>query len=228
MTKTEKAISYMESIARDDSHGYDQIHRTGPGDYDCSGLVISAWKQAGVNTGATYTGDMYRAFLKAGFKDITRQVNFSSGYGLKRGDVLLSPGHHTAMYCGSGKMVDARINEKGRSTGGKPGDQTGHEIEIHRYNDHPWKYALRYPEATPEKVPETRQEDGTNATVRTNGGVLNFRKHPSTDAEKLNSIPEIRNGERVKVIRSAKAAGWLFIRYNGRYGYVYDKYIERD
>ena len=44
-------------------------------------------------------------------------------------------------------MVDARINEKGTTTGGKSGDQTGHEIEIHAYNNHPWANVLRYPES---------------------------------------------------------------------------------
>jgi hypothetical protein len=48
MTKTEKATRYMESIAKDDSHGYDQIHRMGPYDFDCSGLNIIGWVEAGV------------------------------------------------------------------------------------------------------------------------------------------------------------------------------------
>lgn len=224
MTKTEQAISFMEKIARDNSHGYDQNDRWGHPDYDCSGLVISAWKQAGVNTGATYTGDMYRAFLKAGFQDVTKSVNFTYGTGLKRGDVLLAPGHHTAMYCGNGMIVDARINEKGRITGGKPGDQTGHEIEIHKYNNHPWKYALRYS----EPVTKTPRYDNTNACVATNGGTLNFRQHPGVDQPKLNSIPEIPNHARVRIIKKANTPGWLFIYYGGRYGYVAERYIKRD
>lgn len=224
MTNTEKAVSFMEKIARDNSHGYDQNDRWGQPDYDCSGLVISAWKQAGVNTGATYTGDMYNAFLKHGFKDVTREVNFWSGYGLKRGDVLLAPGHHTAMYCGNGNMVDARINEKGKTRGGKPGDQTGHEIEIHKYSDHPWKYVLRYQ----EKAEPIKKNDGNNATVTTNGGTLSFRKHPSATSTKLDSIPNIKNGERVKIIRPCKAPGWVFAEYKGKYGYLYAQWLKRD
>lgn len=222
MTNTEKAVSFMEKIARDNSHGYDQKDRWGQPDYDCSGLVISAWKQAGVNTGATYTGDMYNAFKKAGFQDVTKTVSLRTGAGLKRGDVLLSPGHHTAMYCGNGKMVDARINEKGTTTGGKPGDQTGHEIEIHNYNNHPWKYVLRYPEAA------ATTPDDTNAVVKTNGGTLNFRKHPYVYSDKLVSIPAIKNGERVKVIRPSSVSGWYFIQYHGKYGYVAAQYVKRD
>lgn len=223
-TKSEIAVSFMEAVARDNTHGYDQNDRWGNPNYDCSGLVITAWKKAGVNTGATYTGDMYDAFLKHGFKNVTKQVNFYSGYGLKRGDVLLSPGHHTAMYCGNGKMVDARINEKGKITGGKSGDQTGHEIEIHTYSDHPWKYVLRYNETADTAGTTT----GTNAAVKTNGGTLNFRKHPSTTAEKLDSIPEIPNGARIRIIKECNTPGWYFIEYNGRKGYVSKDWVKKD
>lgn len=128
MTKTEKAIRQMETWAKDDSHGYDQDYRWGEkGDYDCSSAVIQAWQNAGVpvkSGGATYTGDMKNVFLKNGFKDITASVNRGTGTGLKRGDVLLNEAHHVAMYCGTGKEVEASINEKGTAHGGQPGDQT--------------------------------------------------------------------------------------------------------
>lgn len=150
MSKVENYTSFAENIARDNTHGYDQIDRNGNPNYDCSGLVCDAVERAGIKVkeaGASYTGNMLSAFKKAGFKDITSQITLSTGAGLKRGDVLLSVGHHTAIYCGGGKMVDARINEKGTTTGGKSGDQTGHEIEIHAYNNHPWTNVLRYPES---------------------------------------------------------------------------------
>ena len=148
--KVESAISWMEATAQDDSHGYCQTHRWGTdGDYDCSGAVITAWQQAGVpvkTNGATYTGNMLAVFKKTGFQDVTSSVNVISGAGLKRGDVLLTPGKHTAMYCGNGKEVEASINEKGTATGGTPGDQTGKEFLIQSYRNFPWKYVLRYPE----------------------------------------------------------------------------------
>lgn len=150
MSKVENYTSFAENIARDNTHGYDQRDRNGNPNYDCSGLVCDAVERAGIKVkeaGASYTGNMLSAFKKAGFKDITSQITLSTGAGLKRGDVLLSVGHHTAIYCGDGKMVDARINEKGTTTGGKSGDQTGHEIEIHAYNNHPWTNVLRYPES---------------------------------------------------------------------------------
>ena len=125
MGKVEQYTSYAENIAKDNTHGYDQSDRWGNPNFDCSGLVITAVERSKIpvkTNGATYTGNMLAAFKKSGFKDVTSQITLSSGKGLKRGDILLSVGHHTAIYCGGGKMVDARINENGKTTGGKSGD----------------------------------------------------------------------------------------------------------
>lgn len=148
MTKIEAAIQWMENAAKDNLHGYDQTNRWGP-DYDCSSAVITAWEQAGVKVksgGATYTGNMLPVFLKYGFVDVTSKVNLATGAGLVRGDVLLNTVHHTAMYCGGGKEVEASINEKGRATGGATGDQTGREFWIRSYRNYPWDTVLRYNE----------------------------------------------------------------------------------
>ncbi len=146
--KINKAIAWMEETAKDDRHGYCQDHRWGEdGDYDCSSAVITAWEQAGVpvkSKGATYTGNMLSVFKANGFVDVTAQVNRSTGAGLVRGDVLLNTVHHTAMYCGDGKEVEASINEKGTAHGGKPGDQTGKEFLIRTYRNYPWTNVLRY------------------------------------------------------------------------------------
>lgn len=150
MGKIDLAIEWMESTAKDDQHGYCQTHRWGEdGDYDCSGAVITAWEISGVpvkTKGASYTGNIYTVFRSCGFEDVTNIVNLKTGSGLKRGDVLLKPGAHVAMFCGNRKIVDACINEKGTITGGKPGDQTGKEFWIHSYYNYPWKYVLRYKE----------------------------------------------------------------------------------
>lgn len=161
MNKIENAVAFAERIARDDSHGYDQKDRWGNPDYDCSGLVIDSCQRAGIpvkNNGATYTGNMYSIFKKTGFKDVTKTVNLVTGEGLKRGDVLLRRNHHTAFYCGNGRMVHARINEKGTIIGGKKGDQTGHEIEISNYADCKWTDVLRYEEAPLNSVYEVALE----------------------------------------------------------------------
>lgn len=144
----EKAISQMEAWANDPNVGYDQTYRWGEkGDYDCSGAVISAYENAGIpvkTNGASYTGNMLSAFKKSGFSDITSQINLGTGDGLQRGDVLLTPSKHTAMYSGDGQEVEASINEKGTATGGQPGDQTGKEFLIQKYRNHPWNNVLRY------------------------------------------------------------------------------------
>lgn len=142
-----KAIDFAVSIARDDTHGYDQTHRDGKPDYDCSALVIASFEQAGVKVkvaGATYTGNMKQAFLKCGFAEMVDKVNVKTGSGLIPGDVLLHEGHHTAIYIGNRQLVHASINEKGTITGGKPGDQTGKEICVRSYYNHPWNSVLRY------------------------------------------------------------------------------------
>lgn len=201
MTKTEKAIQQMEAWARDDSHGYDQDYRWGEkGDYDCSSAIISAWEKAGVpvkSKGATYTGDMRTVFLSCGFKDITNKVNAATGSGLIRGDVLLNTVHHTAMYCGNGKEVEASINEKGTAHGGKPGDQTGKEFLIRSYRNYPWDCILRY------------QESSSNSTTTTEvvAYVARMSKDTQTfvDAGKTKSTlwPKIKKNTLVDVIKGA-------------------------
>ncbi len=143
----EDAVEWAIGIANDNSHGYDQTNRWGP-DYDCSSLVIQAWQNAGVpvkTQGASYTGNMYDAFIACGFIDVTSQVNLSSGAGVIRGDVLLNIVNHTAMGIGNGQIVQASINENGETTGGQPGDQTGREIYTRSYYNYPWDKVLRYP-----------------------------------------------------------------------------------
>ena len=143
----ESAVTWAINIANDNSHGYDQNNRWGP-DYDCSSFLITAYQQAGIkvkDAGATYTGNMYNAFIKCGFQDVTSSVNLSTGDGVKRGDILLNTVHHTAMSIGNGQVVNASQNEHGGATGGTTGDQTGKEIYVRNYYNYPWNYVLRLP-----------------------------------------------------------------------------------
>ena len=169
MSKIENAVLWMIRTANDNRHGYDQEYRWGErGDYDCSSAVITAWETAGVpvkSNGATYTGNMYSAFKKCGFIDVTQSVNLKAGSGLLRGDVLLTRGKHTAMYIGSGKIVHASINEKGKAIGGIPGDQTGKEFCIRSYYNKPWEYVLRYPEKA-EKPHKKTNADIAREVIR--------------------------------------------------------------
>lgn len=158
MSIPSKAAEWAEQMAADDAHGYDQSSRWGP-DYDCSSLVISAYKAAGVPLQSTYTGNMRSDFLNNGFA-IPVNVNLATGAGLQRGDVLLNEAHHTAMYLGGGKIVHASGNEWGGATGGQTGDQTGKEICVTGYFNFPWEYALRYVREEPAPAPEP-SEGGT-------------------------------------------------------------------
>ncbi len=146
--RSEAAAAFMEALAADDCHGYDQRYRWGErGDYDCSSAVITAWERAGVpvrTRGASYTGNMRGVFLRCGFRDVTAEIDLASGAGLRRGDVLLNCLHHTALFCGNGREVEASINEQGGSTGGQPGDQTGKEFLVRPYRNYPWDCVLRY------------------------------------------------------------------------------------
>ena len=46
MANIEYAVSFMEMIAKDDTHGYTQDNRNGTPDYDCSSLVGTALNKA--------------------------------------------------------------------------------------------------------------------------------------------------------------------------------------
>ncbi len=148
MTRAGTAAAFAAAVARDDSHGYDQAGRWGP-DYDCSSLVISAWRHAGVPLSCTYTGNMYADFTARGFTDVTGLVDLATGRGLIAGDVLLNHREHTALFIGEGNIVQAGGNERGGVTGGRSGDQTGREIRVMPYYSHPWDCVLRY--AGPEE-----------------------------------------------------------------------------
>lgn len=144
MTIPEAALQWAIQIANDPKSGYSQTNRYGP-DYDCSSLVISAYKHAGIDTGqATYTGNMKSELCKHGFRDVTAGINLASGANLKPGDILLyhlsGTAGHTALYAGQGQIVHARGQSYGSS---KSGDQ-GSEIAVTPYYRGKWTTVLRY------------------------------------------------------------------------------------
>lgn len=219
MTKTEKAIRQMETWAKDDSHGYDQDHRWGEkGDYDCSSAVIQAWQNAGVpvkSGGATYTGDMKNVFLKNGFVDVTSKVNVATGAGLIRGDVLLNTVHHTAMYCGNGKEVEASINEKGTAHGGKPGDQTGKEFLIRSYRNYPWNCVLRYKESTSGSTVTSDIEKKQNTVAYVARIIKDCKCYSAAGKTQAKMFPVIKKNAVVDVMKyteTVKGKKWYFIR----------------
>lgn len=129
------AIDWALSVADNDAHGYSQNTRWGNPNYDCSSLIISAYEEAGIpvkTNGATYTGDMRRAFMNTGF-----DCYEYGSVDLKPGDVLLRNGH-TEMYIGDGKNVGAHSNKDGVD-----GDSSGREINV-ADNGGNWTWVLRY------------------------------------------------------------------------------------
>ena len=164
MSKVEQYIREAVSIANDNSHGYSQANRNGNPDYDCSSLVCRVVQSAGIpvmDYGATYTGNMRPAFILAGFRDVTNQVDLNTCAGMEPGDVLLrddTPSNaqdHTAIYIGNRQLVHARGSE-GNTI---PGDQSGNEIRVQGYFNCPWSVVLRYMEKTNMTKPETPQNN---------------------------------------------------------------------
>lgn len=136
MGDIKKAVRWITKIAMDDTHGYDQAKRNGP-DYDCSSLVATALNRSGFNIPVTsFTGNLFNRLNNLGFKVVTAPF--------KAGDIHLTPYKHCAMSIDEHRIVQATINEKGKTTGGTTGDQTGKEIGIFEYYDYPWTYHLRY------------------------------------------------------------------------------------
>ena len=192
----DNAVTRALEIAADDSHGYDQANRWGP-DYDCSSLVISVFRKAGVPLSCTYTGNMRGDMLRCGFEDVTGSVDLTTGAGLERGDVLLNHVHHTALYIGGGQLVQASINEYGTTTGGQTGDQTGREIYTRGYYNYPWNTVLRY--------------KGSSGTVPDISPVIS-----QLDRNITVSLPELKSGD-IDVSVAMLQAALKYKGYNPRW-----------
>jgi cell wall-associated NlpC family hydrolase len=77
---------------------YSQTSRDGPNSYDCSSLIYYAWKAAGKNIGATWTG---------AYPGNTHKVG-----DLQVGDILWKTGH-VGMYVGNNQVVNAENPKNG-------------------------------------------------------------------------------------------------------------------
>lgn len=205
MKSIDEAASLITAIALDDSHGYAQNNRTGNPDYDCSYLIRDVLIKAGFDITFTWTGNMENDLLAHGFKKLTN-VNLASSSQLKRGDILLyhnyaSGNGHTAMYVGDGKIVHATSNEFGGVRNGKAGDQTGKEICVANYYNHPWSCVLRY---------ESQDEESHKYyTVKPFDTLWSIARQFNTTIEELvriNNIPDknkIYTGQVIKLTDDA-------------------------
>ncbi len=142
------ACAWAVGIANDNSHGYNNAGKGWGPEYNCIGLVMQAYNQAGLNVGKCSIDKMAGRLLTKGFQDCTGSVNFKTGTGLQKGDILLMLDQtgkhgHTELCLGSGKVVGARNDDDGR-----PGDGTGHEIAVSAYFNYNWQRCFRLPGST--------------------------------------------------------------------------------
>lgn len=210
----EQAISWAISIANDNSHGYSMTSRWGP-DYDCSSFVISAFRNAGVNVGsATYTGNMRSQFTQHGFQWIPwSQIGGTSN--LQRGDILLNDAQHTEIYLGNNQNVGAH-SAKGHP---ETGDQTGNEISVSGYYNHPWNGVLRY---ISSQTCNCSTDYAGDYYVSTNSLPLTMRSGHGTGYSVVTSIPK---GSTVHVSRAN--GSWAHVEWNGHSGYCSMQYLTR-
>lgn len=179
-TATDKAIQWAVAQCNK-GYTYSMTNRWGPTSYDCSAFIITAWNKAGVQTGASYTGNMGSRFTACGFTNVRSQVNIANGNGMRAGDVLVwnatgtsgaGANGHTAMYIGDGRMVECT--------------PTGIATRNY-YQECAWQEVLRYKDAatgntgsesstSTESAVENQFIDGINTIGETIKGTINSWK----------------------------------------------------
>lgn len=216
----QKLIDRMKYWCTSVSLGYDQSNREdfrNGGETDCSALVLYALREAGFSTGsATYTGNMRSNLTARGWKVVA--VNGSP----KAGDILLNDVHHVAVYIGGGKLAQASIDENGRATGGKGGDQSGRETNISNYYNYPWNCYLRWTGTsdTGSSTPSTSTGGKLNMRTFKLNSAVKLRKSPSTGAGIIATLPA---GSAIKFDDVTIGGGYIWAvqpRANGTKGYV--------
>lgn len=144
----EAMISWAQSIADDQSHGYSQDNRTGP-DYDCSSFVSYALDAGGfkvieANGGYPCDADtIWNVLESLGGWERYDYADVNSN--ILRGDILIREGHHAAIAIESNRTVEASGVNSGQGSP-ETGDQ-GEEIDYYRIEGRSWTYVLRYKEA---------------------------------------------------------------------------------
>ena len=104
-----------------------------------------------------WTGTFKERLTAAGFT----AVPFTSLAQVKDGCFILNETHHVEFACTADRWFSARIDERGKITGGKAGNQTGWETGFkpaYTYS-RGWDWVLYPPETTPESVPSVSKAD---------------------------------------------------------------------
>lgn len=126
----DKAADYMEAICKNDHYGYDQSQRTtgyesikkngvakGKGEFDCSSLVASCYKLAGLNVNVNCTtSNLRKALLATGkFKAYEDNAHVNTSAYAKRGAIYLSEGHHVVMALTNGSKSASKSKTDSKS-----------------------------------------------------------------------------------------------------------------
>ena len=134
----QSAVNWALSIANNDSYGYEWGGRgLNSNGYDCSGLITTAYNQAGLSFGFPSTSEMRSVMTSAGFVVHNELLNDCTN--AQVGDVYVNESVHTVMYIGNGQIVHADSNRDG-----SPGDSSGREILVAPWYQNNWTVVLRY------------------------------------------------------------------------------------
>lgn len=215
MPNLNAAIAAMDKACRVWSCGYDQSNRwdiRNGGETDCSALVIWALRQGGFDTGgATYTGNLSYNLTRRGWLRLPANLGI-----LQPGDILLNDTHHVCMVIsGHGHnaiIAQASIDERGRASGGRAGDQTGYETNERRVYSyrHGWDCILRYKGAG-ATAPAKQASKPSGGIVVDGlwgaGTTLALQKHFGTPADGIVSSQYSGN----RGILKACTGGWQWV-----------------
>lgn len=214
MPNLNAAIAAIDKACRVWSVGYCQTHRWNVyngGETDCSALVIWALKQGGFDTGgATYTGNLSYNLTRRGWLRLPANLGI-----LQPGDILLNDTHHVCMVISghghSAIIAQASIDERGRASGGRAGDQTGYETNERRVYGyrHGWNCILRY-----------RDTAVASAPAKTKGGIsvdgiwgaettLGLQHILGTKPDGIVSSQEVQN----RGVLKACTGGWQWVKH---------------
>lgn len=162
MGSKEKLIERMRYWCDQANLGYDQMQRwdiRDGGETDCSALVYHCLYEAGYwkkpddpYAHTLYTGTLQRDLLSMGFTKLPNDGHPEPG------DILLADAHHVAVCTGPGILSQASIDENGRISGGKSGDQTGLETVTRPYYNYPWNNYYRPPAENAPKRKRAKME----------------------------------------------------------------------
>ncbi len=112
---------------------------------DCSSATLGLVKMAGYPidlSGQHNTSNAAQLLKAAGWKI----VSYTGKSQCKAGRVFITPGHHMNIATSTTQMYNVGIDERGKASGGKAGDQTGKESRYEGFFNYPWRYVAIPPD----------------------------------------------------------------------------------